>query len=59
LPALTSSKVIFFSAESVRMPRWARVVMPVDLFGQPADYVALEPIIKREKLLRALLLQVL
>jgi dTDP-4-amino-4,6-dideoxygalactose transaminase len=28
-----------------------RVVMPVDLFGQPADYVALEPIIKREKLL--------
>jgi dTDP-4-amino-4,6-dideoxygalactose transaminase len=29
----------------------ARVVMPVDLFGQPADYVALEPIIKREKLL--------
>ena len=28
-----------------------RVVMPVDLFGQPADYVALEPIIKRENLL--------
>ena len=28
-----------------------RVVMPVDLFGQPADYAALEPIIKREKLL--------
>ena len=28
-----------------------RVVMPVDLFGQPADYTALEPIIKREKLL--------
>ncbi len=29
----------------------ARVVMPVDLFGQPADYAALEPIVKREKLL--------
>jgi len=28
-----------------------RVVMPVDLFGQPADYTALEPITKREKLL--------
>jgi dTDP-4-amino-4,6-dideoxygalactose transaminase len=28
-----------------------RVVMPVDLFGQPADYTALEPVIKREKLL--------
>jgi len=28
-----------------------RVVMPVDLFGQPADYVALQPIIAREKLL--------
>jgi len=25
--------------------------MPVDLFGQPADYAALEPVIKREKLL--------
>ena len=28
-----------------------RVVMPVDLFGQPADYAAIEAIIKREKLL--------
>ena len=28
-----------------------RVVMPVDLFGQPADYRALEPIARREKLL--------
>jgi dTDP-4-amino-4,6-dideoxygalactose transaminase len=28
-----------------------RVVMPVDLFGQPADYAALEPAISREKLL--------
>jgi UDP-2-acetamido-2-deoxy-ribo-hexuluronate aminotransferase len=28
-----------------------RVVMPVDLFGQPADYAALAPIIAREKLL--------
>ena len=28
-----------------------RVVMPVDLFGQPADYRALEPIVRREKLL--------
>ncbi len=29
----------------------ARVVMPVDLFGQPADYRAIEPIVAREKLL--------
>lgn len=28
-----------------------RVIMPVDLFGQPADYAALEPIVAREKLL--------
>ena len=28
-----------------------RVVMPVDLFGQPADYARLEPVVKREKLL--------
>lgn len=28
-----------------------RVVMPVDLFGQPADYRALEPVVAREKLL--------
>ena len=28
-----------------------RAVMPVDLFGQPADYRALEPIIAREKIL--------
>ncbi|MDE2184083.1 MAG: DegT/DnrJ/EryC1/StrS aminotransferase family protein [Alphaproteobacteria bacterium] len=28
----------------------ARVVMPVDLFGQPADYEAIEPIVKREGL---------
>jgi dTDP-4-amino-4,6-dideoxygalactose transaminase len=28
-----------------------RVVMPVDLFGQTADYRALEPIVAREKLL--------
>jgi dTDP-4-amino-4,6-dideoxygalactose transaminase len=28
-----------------------RAVMPVDLFGQPADYRALEPIANREKLL--------
>lgn len=28
-----------------------RAVMPVDLFGQPADYTALEPIIRRENLL--------
>ena len=27
-----------------------RAVMPVDLFGQPADYRALEPIVKRERL---------
>jgi len=27
-----------------------RVVMPVDLFGQPADYAALEPIVRRENL---------
>ncbi len=29
----------------------SRVVMPVDLFGQAADYRKLEPIVKREKLL--------
>jgi dTDP-4-amino-4,6-dideoxygalactose transaminase len=29
----------------------ARVVMPVDLFGQPADYRLIEPIVRREKLL--------
>ncbi len=29
----------------------ARAVMPVDLFGQPADYAKLEPIAAREKLL--------
>jgi len=29
----------------------SRVVMPVDLFGQAADYRALEPIVAREKLL--------
>ena len=28
----------------------AKVVMPVDLFGQPADYRALEPIARREEL---------
>ncbi len=28
----------------------ARVIMPVDLFGQPADYRAIEPIAKREGL---------
>jgi dTDP-4-amino-4,6-dideoxygalactose transaminase len=28
----------------------ARVVMPVDLFGQPADYRAIEPLVKREGL---------
>ena len=28
----------------------ARAVMPVDLFGQPADYGAVEPIVKREGL---------
>lgn len=27
-----------------------RAVMPVDLFGQPADYAAIEPIARREKL---------
>ena len=26
----------------------ARAVMPVDLFGQPADYRAIEPIVQRE-----------
>src|SRR5690348_2245375 len=29
----------------------ARVVMPVDLFGQPADYSRIEPIVACEKLL--------
>src|SRR5690348_3992654 len=29
----------------------AKAVMPVDLFGQPADYRKIEPIVRREKLL--------
>jgi dTDP-4-amino-4,6-dideoxygalactose transaminase len=29
----------------------ARVVMPVDLFGQPADYRVIDPVVRREKLL--------
>src|SRR5215472_5435148 len=29
----------------------AKAVIPVDLFGQPADYRKLEPIVRREKLL--------
>jgi dTDP-4-amino-4,6-dideoxygalactose transaminase len=28
-----------------------RVVMPVDLFGQPADYRKIEPVVRRERLL--------
>ncbi len=27
-----------------------KAVMPVDLFGQPADYAAIEPVVRREKL---------
>ena len=47
-PASLSAAVAMVKRESKLRPR---VVMPVDLFGQPADYRRLLPIAKRENLL--------
>ena len=47
-PASLDAAIAMVKREGKLKPR---VVMPVDLFGQPADYAALEPIVAREKLL--------
>jgi dTDP-4-amino-4,6-dideoxygalactose transaminase len=47
-PASLSAAIAMVKREGRLRPR---VVMPVDLFGQAADYHALEPIVAREKLL--------
>jgi dTDP-4-amino-4,6-dideoxygalactose transaminase len=47
-PASLEDAIALVKREGKLKPR---VVMPVDLFGQPADYEAIEPIVKREKLL--------
>ena len=47
-PRSLESAVALVRKEGKLLPR---VVMPVDLFGQAADYRALEPIVAREKLL--------
>jgi dTDP-4-amino-4,6-dideoxygalactose transaminase len=47
-PASLEAAIALMKCEGKLVPR---AVMPVDLFGQPADYAALEPIIAREKLL--------
>ncbi|HET7335647.1 MAG TPA: DegT/DnrJ/EryC1/StrS aminotransferase family protein [Rhizomicrobium sp.] len=47
-PASLEAAIALMKREGKLVPR---AVMPVDLFGQPADYAALEPIIAREKLL--------
>ncbi len=47
-PESLSAAVAMVKREGKLRPR---VVMPVDLFGQPADYPALEKIVAREKLL--------
>ena len=47
-PASLEAAIAMVKCEGKLRPR---VVMPVDLFGQPADYTALEPIVAREKLL--------
>ncbi len=47
-PASLEAAIALVKREGTLTPR---AVMPVDLFGQPADYRALEPIIRREKLL--------
>lgn len=47
-PASLEAAIALIKREGKLVPR---AVMPVDLFGQPADYAALEPIIAREKLL--------
>jgi len=46
-PASLESAIAMVKRDSKLRPR---VVMPVDLFGQPADYRAIEPIVAREKL---------
>ncbi len=47
-PASLEAAIAMVKKEGRLKPR---VVMPVDLFGQSADYDAIEPIVKREKLL--------
>jgi dTDP-4-amino-4,6-dideoxygalactose transaminase len=47
-PESLSAAIAMVRRENQLRPR---VVMPVDLFGQPADYDALEKIVAREKLL--------
>src|ERR1700761_277834 len=46
-PASLEEAIALVKREGKLKPR---AVMPVDLFGQPADYRKLEPIIRREKL---------
>jgi dTDP-4-amino-4,6-dideoxygalactose transaminase len=46
-PASLEAAIALVKREGKLKPR---AVMPVDLFGQPADYRKLEPIIRREKL---------
>ncbi|HUB85268.1 MAG TPA: DegT/DnrJ/EryC1/StrS aminotransferase family protein, partial [Rhizomicrobium sp.] len=47
-PASLEAAIALIKREGKLKPR---AVMPVDLFGQPADYRKLEPIVRREKLL--------
>jgi dTDP-4-amino-4,6-dideoxygalactose transaminase len=47
-PASLEAAIAIVKREGKLTPR---VVMPVDLFGQPADYTAIAPIVAREKLL--------
>jgi dTDP-4-amino-4,6-dideoxygalactose transaminase len=47
-PASLAAAIAMVRHEGKLTPR---VVMPVDLFGQTADYAALEPLVTREKLL--------
>jgi dTDP-4-amino-4,6-dideoxygalactose transaminase len=46
-PASLEAAIALVKREGKLKPR---VVMPVDLFGQPADYRAIEPLVKREGL---------
>ena len=46
-PASLETAIALVKKEGALTPR---AVMPVDLFGQPADYPALEPIVRREGL---------
>ncbi len=47
-PTSLDAAIVMVKAAGKLTPR---AVMPVDLFGQPADYRAIEPIVAREKLL--------